>query len=336
MRRVSSLWSRAPTARHPFFVPLFLPASLSLASTRPSATFSSTAAQHNKHNTANNKHADPPTDSAHSFKTRLDYRYIRDNAEAIAQNIKDRSTGGDPYKVAALYEQKAASETELKHTQHLRKKNAKSMKGKLSKEERTTLIEQGKQLKETIAGQQEELNRLVYDLEREGLLIPNETHPDSPIGCEEKAELVGVYNAHINATGEGERDFPLLDHMTLGRKHKLFCLERGAISSGSNFYYLTNEGAMLEMALINYSFQKLVSKGFTPIIPPDLVRPSVSQGCGFTPRQGDSSSQLYSIEGQDLCLAATAEIPMAGYFADRILDEKELPQKVRLRVRTGV
>ena len=96
--------------------------------------------------------------------------------------------------------------------------------------------------------------------------------------------------------------------------------------SGQKFYYLKNEAAMLELALVNWTMQKLQRKGFTPMMTPDLVREGVLEKCGFQPR--GETTQVYSVEDSDLCLAGTAEIPLGGYFMDQILQEDQLPVKV--------
>lgn len=79
------------------------------------------------------------------------------------------------------------------------------------------------------------------------------------------------------------------------------------------------------MALIQWALSSLISRGFTPLSAPDLVRTNVLEKCGFQPR--GENSQVYRIEGMDLCLAGTAEIPVGGLNMDRILTQGDLPQK---------
>jgi seryl-tRNA synthetase len=88
-------------------------------------------------------------------------------------------------------------------------------------------------------------------------------------------------------------------------------------------------GAFLELALINYAMHKAASKGFFGVLTPDIVRTSIAYGCGFQPR-ADEHSQIYDIRSSNepLCLAGTAEIPLAGKFADKTLLETQLPQKL--------
>jgi len=98
--------------------------------------------------------------------------------------------------------------------------------------------------------------------------------------------------------------------------------------SGQKFVYLRNGLALLEMALIHWTMHEAVKKGWTPVLPPDLVREQVVVGCGFQPKLGEAS-QIYSIADSDLRLAGTAEIPLAGIFMNEILVATEdLPRKL--------
>ncbi len=99
--------------------------------------------------------------------------------------------------------------------------------------------------------------------------------------------------------------------------------ERGARVAGQKFYYLKNEAALLDVALQRFALDFLLEDGFTPMVTPDLARPETITQLGFNPR--GEETQIYSIEGHDLCLVGTAEITLGGYYADTILDEDDLP-----------
>ena len=100
--------------------------------------------------------------------------------------------------------------------------------------------------------------------------------------------------------------------------------ERGAKVAGNKFYYLKNELALLENALIQFGIKKILDKGFTFMTVPDLVSSRVLEGAGFNPRTSEQSDDYY-IEGEDLALIATAELPLTGYHMDEIIDEKTYP-----------
>jgi seryl-tRNA synthetase len=101
-------------------------------------------------------------------------------------------------------------------------------------------------------------------------------------------------------------------------------VERAAKVSGSRFYYLTGIGARLELALVNMAMDLALDAGFTPMVPPVLVKPSTMEGTGFL---GQAAENVYRIELDDLYLVGTAEVPLAGYHSDEILDAAALPHR---------
>src|ERR1700675_4311531 len=102
-------------------------------------------------------------------------------------------------------------------------------------------------------------------------------------------------------------------------------LEAGARVAGHGFYFLKNEAVLLELALVQFSMEKLRSEGFTLFTTPDLARDDVLSGIGFLPRGPEA--QIYSIENSDLSLVATAEITLGGSQKDQVLDASVLPLK---------
>ena len=108
-----------------------------------------------------------------------------------------------------------------------------------------------------------------------------------PIGGEDQAKVLREFGSPPNF------DFPVQDHLQLGEKLDIIDFETGAIVSGRKFVYLKHSAALLEMALSNYALQKVVSKGFTPMMTPDLVRDSVLKKCGFQPRAANTQVTTY-------------------------------------------
>ena len=113
------------------------------------------------------------------------------------------------------------------------------------------------------------------------------------------------------------------DHLELGQLLGAIDVERGAKVSGSRFYYLTGQGAELELALINLAMSTATANGFIPFIPPSLVKPQAMEGTGFL---GQAAQDVYHLEEDDLYLVGTAEVPLAAYHADEILDPDALPR----------
>jgi seryl-tRNA synthetase len=148
--------------------------------------------------------------------------------------------------------------------------------------------------------------------------IPNLAADETPAGGEEDfvvLETVGM---------PPEFDFEPRDHVELGRMLGAIDLDRGAKVSGSRFYYLTGVGADLEFALVNMAMDQARAHGFTTVVPPALVKPRAMEGTGFL---GQAADDVYRIEGEDMYLVGTSEVPLAAYHSDEILDAATLPRR---------
>lgn len=146
--------------------------------------------------------------------------------------------------------------------------------------------------------------------------IPNLAADEAPAGGEDDfvvLETVGTPR---------EFDFEPRDHVELGRILGAIDLDRGAKVSGSRFYFLTGVGAELEFALVNLANETAREHGFTQVIAPSMVKPRAMEGTGFL---GQAADDVYRIEGQDMYLVGTSEVPMAAYHSDEILDGASLP-----------
>ena len=121
-----------------------------------------------------------------------------------------------------------------------------------------------------------------------------------------------------------EFDFEPKDHVDLGISLGLLDLERGAKVGGSRFYYLTGDGAFLQLGMLNLAAQKARSAGFSLMVPPVLVRPEVMAGTGFL---GEHADEIYRLERDDLYLVGTSEVALAGYHQDEIIDLSAGPLK---------
>ena len=248
----------------------------------------------------------------------LDYRFIKENIDAVKQNIKNRNMTSDADLVVELFNKRTQLISALQEFQQKRNENAAAMKQKLEEAERKALIEEGKALKEKISLMEAELKEAEEALDREGKKIPNMAHPDAPIGS------LDTENLEVKQVGK-PREFSFVpkDHVELGQNLDLIDFEAATKVSGSKFYYLKNEAVFLEQALTMYGLQILKKHGFTPFITPDIAREEILTGIGFNPRGNESN--VYSLEGEDACLVATAEITLGGYHKDEILAKERLP-----------
>jgi seryl-tRNA synthetase len=148
------------------------------------------------------------------------------------------------------------------------------------------------------------------------MAIPNLAADEAPAGGEEDFVVL----EHVGTPPEF--DFEPRDHVELGRMLGAIDLERGAKVSGSRFYFLTGIGAQLELALVNMAMDQARAAGFVQVIPPSLVKPRAMEGTGFL---GQAADDVYRIEGEDLYLVGTSEVPLAAYHSDEILDPDRLP-----------
>ena len=119
-------------------------------------------------------------------------------------------------------------------------------------------------------------------------------------------------------------DFTPRDHLEIGEILGAIDMERGTKVSGSRFYFLTGIGARLELAIMHLALDRALQAGFTPIIPPTLVRPEVMRGTGFL---GAHADEIYHLEEDDLFLVGTSEVPLAGYHMDEIIDFAKGPKR---------
>lgn len=248
----------------------------------------------------------------------LDYRFIKENLDAVKENIKNRNMSADADAVVELYDRRTALVTKRQELQQKRNENAAAMKGKMDADVRQKLIEEGKRVKDEISEVEKDCEEIEARLEEAARKIPNMAHPDAPVG------KLDTENLEVKKVGVPRKfDFEARDHVQLMEELDLVDFERGTKVSGQKFYYLKNEAVFLEQALIMYALGILRKHGFTTFITPDLARQEILQGIGFNPRGNESN--VYCIEDEGTCLVATAEITLGGYHSGEILNKENLP-----------
>jgi len=248
----------------------------------------------------------------------LDYRFIKENLEAVKKNIANRNMTADADLVVELFDKRTSKVTELQQLQQKRNDNAKAMKGKLSDEQRKVLIDEGKALKEQIAECEKNLNEIEQQLDAEGRRIPNMAHPAAPVGS------LDTENLEVKRVGTPRTfTFKPKDHVQLAQELDIVDFDAATKVSGNKFYYLKNEAVFLEQALVMYAMNILRKHGFTPFITPDIAREEILHGIGFNPRGNESN--VYALEDENACLVATAEITLGGYHSGEILPKEKLP-----------
>ncbi len=264
------------------------------------------------------------------YASMLDPRILQDRREEIVESCEARRIDVDVDGTIALHERTNALRTELNEANRLRNEHQKAGKQKLDEAAREAHTTEGRRLKDEV-GRAEEALRAAEDALAEALRqLPNLLHPETPRGHEE--DFVVLATSFPNAAAaledaEPERmGFPVEDHLALATRLDLVDFERAANVAGQKFYYLKREAARLEIALQRFALDLLEPEGFVPIVTPDVARPDVIEGLGFSPR--GEETQIYSVADHDLCLIGTSEITLGGMYADTILSEDELPLKL--------
>jgi seryl-tRNA synthetase len=254
----------------------------------------------------------------------LDIAYIRENIDAVRTNCKNRGVVADIDAVVRLDDERKRFQKEKDALQAKQNQITDQIKsaGK-DKEKREALVAESRAMKEPIAALEAELKKAEAARDAALMAIPNLSHPDAPVGHADTDNKV------IATFGEKPAfDFKPKDHVELLESLDLADLEAGTRVAGQKFYFLKNEGALLELALIQYAMSTLVAEGYTPVITPDLARVDILEGIGFLPRDPNPDTrQVYTVADTDLCLIATAEITLGGMHRDKIFDEEALPKR---------
>jgi seryl-tRNA synthetase len=186
-------------------------------------------------------------------------------------------------------------------------------------EDRAVLLSRTKELADMVKKAEAAQNEISIAFDQMLRQVGNVVFDDVPPGGEDDYVLLETVGTPRDFAAEG---FQPKDHLELGQLLAAIDVERGAKVSGSRFYYLTGQGAELELALINMAMSTATANGFIPFIPPSLVKPQAMEGTGFL---GQAAQDVYHLEQDDLYLVGTSEVPLAAYHADEILDPDALP-----------
>jgi seryl-tRNA synthetase len=188
-------------------------------------------------------------------------------------------------------------------------------------DERAELLARTKELADLVKKADAQQNEISAAFDAQLRQVGNLVFDDVPKGGEDDYVVLETNGTPRDFAAEG---FQPRDHLELGQLLAAIDVERGAKVSGSRFYYLTGQGAELELALINLAMATALRNGFTPIIPPALVKAQAMEGTGFL---GQAAQDVYHLVEDDLYLVGTAEVPLAAYHSDEILDVASLPRR---------
>ena len=243
----------------------------------------------------------------------LSLDYIRANKSKVIEAAKNKNRQIDIEKILKLDDQRREIIQKIQLIREERNKLARQGKPHSAEASR------GRQIKEELKKFEETLVNTLVKLDQLVSFVPNVPLTEVPIGKDETG------NVEVKKWGKIPKfDFELKSHLELGLSLDLFDLERGSKVSGFRGYFLKNQAAQLQFAILFYVFQKLVKKGYTPIIAPSIVKGFTLFGSGQFPW---GEQEVYKLNDEDAYLAGTAEVPVTSYFSGEILNEKDLPKK---------
>ncbi|HEY5134382.1 MAG TPA: serine--tRNA ligase [Candidatus Nanopelagicales bacterium] len=265
----------------------------------------------------------------------IDLKLLRDDPDRVRESQRRR--GEDPSVVDRLLdadEMRRAAEQSfgaLRSEQNALSKHIGHLQGRLKKASDEARPQAQAELDVAMAGTADlaervkaaEARRVAAEADAAALLgeLSNVIDPDAPVGGEDDFTVVELVGTPRDFAAEG---ITVRDHVEIGELLGAIDIERGAKVSGSRFYYLTGIGALLELALVNHAIALACGNGFTPMIPPSLVKPSAMEGTGFL---GQAAENVYRLEADDMYLVGTAEVPLAAYHSDEILEASTLPRR---------
>ncbi len=245
-------------------------------------------------------------------KNMLDINYIRQNQALVEKSSHEKGYDVNISEILALDDKRRQVLQKVDSLRQRRNELSSQMK---NGQPDPGLIEQAKSIKAELAEEEPKLSAIEKDLNERLKRVPNIIFDDVPLGGEE---------CSVEVASWGKKKTEGVDHLDYAESRNWVDFERGAKVAGAKFYYTRGELALLENALLQFGIKKVVEHGFTLMMVPDMVSSKVLEGCGFNPRSSKQSDE-YFIEGEDLAMIATAEMPLTGYHMDEIIDEKDLP-----------
>ena len=244
----------------------------------------------------------------------IDIKLLRENLEKVKDVLKKRGVDVDADKLLKIDEKKRRFIQEVESLRAQRNEISKQ-RGKLLD------IKKAKKIKEELKTKEEELKTLEQEFNSLFILIPNIPLDDVPFGKSDQD------NKPIREWGKIPKfNFKIKDHLEIGKTFDLIDIERAAKISGSRFGILKNQAVFLEFALVRLALDVLSEEGFTPIIPPTLLKPEMMRGMGYIDTQEDREER-YLLEKDDLYLAGTAEQMIGPMHQGEVFQAKDIPKR---------
>lgn len=250
----------------------------------------------------------------------LDIKYIAQNRDLVKKAVKDKQLQ-DTVDIDALLDKYNEYSKLLKKVEDLRaKKNelSKEMPKAVGSDKEKVLLE-AKKVKEELQKYESALTALKTAIDEILLWVPNVPAEDVPVGVDETGNVV-----YKEVGQKPVFDFEPLDHATLGEKLGIIDTKRGAKIAGFRGYFMVGAGMLLEQAVLRYALDFMVKQGFSPMSVPVLVDKRWMIGTGYFPWGEEDHYKTQD----DQALVGTAEVSLTSYYADEVLNEKDLPAKL--------
>lgn len=239
----------------------------------------------------------------------LDLKFIRENPEIVQKGAESKNISIDINHILDIDKQHRELSVNVQKLREERNVYAKEKN-----------IEKGKEIKEKLETKEKKLKGLEEELYKLLLQVPNPPKPDVKIGKND------TENEILRKVGKPRKfDFKPCDHLEIGENLGIIDVQRASKISGSRFYFLKNEGVLLEFALKQLAFETLIKEGFIPILPPVMIKEEVMRGLGYMEDGGDED--MYILEKDGLVLVGTSEQSIVSMHKDEILNAKELPKR---------
>ena len=263
----------------------------------------------------------------------LDIKFIKQNKEKVKEAALLKRVPVDIDLLLELNEKRGDILTEIEKLRAEKNKNVDDIQ-KVSKDniaEKNLFVENGKKIKEKLKEIEDQFRSVDEKFKGLMLIVPNIPSEDSPVGKSDED------NIEVAKWGEiPQFKFPFKNHIELGVDLDLLDLDMGVKVSGFRGYFLKNDAVLLHFAVLWYALNKLIQKGFTPLLPPTLVNEFALVGSGHFPFGKDEVYQVGNSgdvkDGDEVSnskyLAGTSEPSLMAYYADKVLEEKDLPVKV--------
>ena len=248
----------------------------------------------------------------------IDIKLIRDNPQIYKDGARVKKIEADIDRLLRVDAELLSIKKKLQDIATEKNRIGKDIP-KLSADEKQQALTTLSALKDEEAGYNEQIKTLQPEFDELMRQVPQPPGPEVPEG-EDDTE-----NVELRTWGTiREFDFEPKDHVELGLALDILDIERGVKLAGTRNYFLKGDGALLHWAVLRYSIDHMIAKGYTPMAVPLLMRDEVMMGTGYFP---GSEEQTYQMERDSLNLAGTAEVPVTAYHSGEILSEDQLPVK---------